>query len=655
MRFAYRLTILGLVFVVMFSVIGLRLWFVQVAEGPTLALAAEELTWLGKATPAARGDIFDRDMNLLATSRLTPAVVIDRTFVQPDERETLVQRLAAILGIAPQDLDEMYEEAGINGRFEVATVSPDTALVITERLDELPGVEVVNVPERVYLVGPTMAHVIGHLGLPGADDLEENPDLDPNLRIGKLGVESVYDDWLLGTPGSVEYRVREGEVIDERNPTEPVPGHSVVLNLDLDLQERVEIALEEGVALSNSVKDGEREQGERVFSVTERAAAVVLDVETFDVLAIASFPDFDPELFVSGIDESTFTQLTETFAFNNLAVSGLYPPASTFKAITYTAIEEENLPFPQDIEGIDPGSRQVHCDGRLELPQLADGSEQVKTDWYNPSDFGWLDIHEALRVSCNIFFWSAALGTWQEFQGEEQENVIQDWAKDLGYGTRTGVDLTGESAGIVPTRQLFEEWAAYQIENPDEPPRMEASRLELASPWLGGDLMDFAIGQGSFTATPLQVAVSYAALANGGKIMEPRVVKQVIDSDGEIVFAPESEIVREVPISSAVRAALLQDLNRVVTSGTAASAFSDFGEGLENIGGKTGTGQSTETSDNHAWFVGLAPIDNPRYVIAVVIEEGGSGGQIAAPVARHIMQYLMGNEPTPIVAGEAAQ
>ena len=655
MRFAYRLTILGAVFIAMFSVIGLRLWFVQVAEGPTLALAADDLTWIRQDTPAARGDIYDRNMKLLATSRLTPAVIVDRAFVQAEQREDLVQQLAALLGLSPIELDDMYEKAGTNGRFEVSTVSPKTALKVTESLDLLPGVEIVNVPERIYLTGPTMAHAIGHLGLPSATDLEENPDLDPNLRIGKLGVESVYDEFLLGTPGSVEYRVRDGRIIAIRDPVDPEPGNSLVLNLDLKLQEIVELALQEGVALSNSVKDADRAAGDQVFSVTERAAAVVLDVDTFELLAIASFPDFDPELFVSGIDDATFTSLTEDFAFNNLAVSGLYPPASTFKAITYTAIQEENLPFPEDIEGIDPDARTVHCDGQLVLPELADGSPQVKTDWYNPRDFGWLDIHDSLRQSCNIFFWSAALGTWQRFKETDNENIIQDWAKSLGYGEPTGVDLTGEAGGIVPTRELFEEWAAYQRENPDEPPRLDSSRLELASPFLGGDLMDFAIGQGNFTSTPLQVAMSYAALVNGGTVMEPRVVKHVIDNDGEIVFTPEAKVVRELDISESTRQALLTDLNQVVTRGTASTAFLDFGEGLDDVGGKTGTGQSTKTADNHAWFVGVVGIDDPEYVVAVVIDQGGSGGQIAAPVTRHIMQYLVGNEPTPIVEGQEAQ
>jgi penicillin-binding protein 2 len=652
MKFALRLTTIGVVFIAMFSVIGLRLWFVQVAQGPQIAQAAEEATWIGKSSYAPRGDIYDRNGTLLATSRMVPAVMVDRTFVQPDQQAELVQDLASIVGIDPVELNTMYEDAGINGRFQVATVSNETAYAINESLDELPGVEVAKVPERVYLSGPTLAHVIGHLGLPETSDLEARPDLDRNVRIGKLGVERVYDELLQGTSGSVEYRVRRGEIIEQKTPVAPVAGSSLVLNLDLELQEEVEAALEEGVALSNEVKAVSKDRDEEVFSETQRAAAVVLDVDTFDVLALASFPDFDPQLFVAGIDETTFEGLNETRAFNNLAVSGLYPPASTFKAITYTAKLEENLPFPEDGEGVD--GELIHCDGTLGgLGELADGSARVKHDWYDPKNLGWLDIHGAFENSCNIYFWNVALGTHLEYQGTARESILQDWAGRLGYGQETGIDLASEASGIVPTRELFEEWKTFQLENPDQPPRLEPSRLELASPWLGGDLMDFAIGQGAFTATPLQVAKSYAVLVNGGKVMEPRVVKEIVDSEGNVTPV-DRPAATTVDIDPDIRASLLADLGSVVSSGTASAAFSSFGDGVENVGGKTGTAQQSATRDNHAWFVGVAPLDNPRYVVAVLIDEGGSGGQVAAPVARQILQYLMGYELTPIVEGEEA-
>lgn len=653
MKFAVRLSFLGMAFIAMFSVIGLRLWFVQVADGPAIAQAAEEQTWLTKTFHAPRGEIYDRNNDLLVTSRLVPAVFIDRTFVQGDEdRELVIQRLSAVLALDPDELRHMYDEAGTNGRFQVATVDNEVGYQLTEQLGSLPGVEIVNVPERVYLSGDTLAHVIGHLGLPDVTDMEERPELDPTVRIGKIGLEKYYDDALQGTSGRLEYRVRRGEIIDQRPAVAPVPGSSLILTADARLQQVVELALAEGIRLSNDVKAIDKANGEEVFSETKRAAAVVLDPQTFEVLALASVPDFDPQLFVAGIDTDTFSALNESFAFNNLAVSGLYPPASTFKAITYSAFLEKGLPLPGDTDGVDPAAGTVNCDGQL-IFRLNDGSADVKTDWYYPRQLGWLDLHGALENSCNKFFWSVGLGAWQE-RDDIGENVLQDWATELGYGSETGIDLANEASGIVPTRELFEEWAAYQVEHPDEPPRLDPSRLnpEFVSPFFGGDLMDFAIGQGAFTATPLQAAVSYAILANGGKVMEPRLVDRIIGPNGEVIEDVTSEVIRTVDISESTRQQLLTDLNKVVTEGTARAAFAEFGPGLDHIGGKTGTGETTATKDNHAWFIGVAPIDNPQFVVAVIIEEGGSGGGIAAPVARHILQYLMDNEPTPIIAGD---
>lgn len=652
MKFSVRLAALGFIFTGLFAVLGLRLWFVQVAEGAEIAESAQELAWQTRYFEAPRGDIFDRTGELVVTSRYVPAIEVNRMFIKPGQRADLIQRLSSVTGIPAPEIDAMYEAAGINGRFVVGVVSIDTAFELATRLADYPGVELIKVPERVYLAGLDLAHVVGHLGLPTDSDLEGNPDLDPTVRIGQLGVEKVYDEFLRGTPGRFEFRAARGEIIEVGPETEPEPGDSVYLALDLSLQEVVTRALLDGIDLANEAKAVQRARGETVFSEATRGAALVLDATTGQVLSLVSHPTFDPQAFVSGLDQETFDRLRESRAFNNLAVSGLYPPASTFKAITYTAAEQFRLPFPSDEAGVDPANRRVHCNGRMVL-SLTDGSQQVKHDWYT-GDKGWLDIHSALEQSCNIYFWSVGLGVWRN-RASLEPNILQNFAADLGYGARTGIDLTGEASGTIPTPELFEEWKEFQLANPHVPPRLEPSRLELpGGPFLGGDLMDLAIGQGALTATPLQVAVSYAALVNGGRVLQPAVVAEIHNAGGEVIYRHEPTVSRTVEIDPAVRSSLLSDLGRVVTQGTARAAFTTFGPGLSEIGGKTGTGQTTRSRDNHAWFVGVAPLSNPRFIVVVLIEEGGSGGQVAAPVARHILQYLMGNEPTPIVQGEEA-
>ena len=338
---------------------------------------------------------------------------------------------------------------------------------------------------------------------------------------------------------------------------------------------------------------------------------MVLDTSNGEILSLASVPDFDPSLFVGGVDAATFAALNDSKAFNNLVVSGLYPPASTFKAITYVAFEEENLPLPLDSEQVDGPNDLVHCNGTLRLPGFEEGNQQIFHDWYT-GDKGWLDLHEAFEQSCNIYFWSIALGVWQAYKLTDQESIIQSWARSLGFGSVTGVDLTGEAAGIVPDRALFDQWKEFQLENPDAPARLESSRLDLAEgPFLGGDLMNLAIGQGELTSTPLQVAAAYAMMVNGGLQFQPHVLSRAVNKDGTVAYSAPTEPVRQIEISDETRNSLLADMNRVVTQGTASTAFRDFGSTLSRVGGKTGTGQTIANNDNHAWFVGAGPTRQP--------------------------------------------
>ena len=656
MRTTARITVLLGVFIGLFGMLGMRLWFVQIAEGAQAAQVTNTQAWVTISTPAPRGDIFDKRGNLLATSRFVPVVEVDRHLVDREQAESLIRRLSSLLAIPEAEIARLYEDAGVNGTFEIATVDSVDAYQIIEQLRDFPGVRIKRLPQRINLVGGTMAHVLGHLGLPTVGDLEVRPGLDPGTRIGKLGVERIYDEWLQGTPGELAYRVQRASITEQRPEVVPTPGNSVYLTLDLALQEVAERALAEGIDLSNEWKAAQRSQGlSGAQNKTERGAVVVLEVRTGAIAAMASFPTFDPGLFVGGLDSSTFASLNESGALRNLAVSGLYPPASAFKAVTYMTILEEDAPLPVGVEGVDASSRVVDCDGRLELPALSDGSPQIFTDWYYPNEKGWLDLGGALEQSCNIYFWSAALGMYQAWDKTPRETALQDMAKALGYGSPSGIDLTGDASGIVPDRALFLDWQARQLGDPGAPRLLDASRLEASDPWYGGDLMNAAIGQGSLVATPLQAAVSYAALVNGGTVWTPYVVDQIRDRDQQLVFGNSPKVANKVDIAPEHSRRLLADLNRVVTRGTAASAFAGFGNSLFDVGGKTGTGQSIATADNHAWFVGVVGIADPRYVVAVLIDEGGSGGAVAAPVARQIMQYLQGEELTPITAGAAAQ
>lgn len=655
MKYTTRLGVVFTIFISLFSILGLRLWFVQIAEGAEAVSQAEGQSVIEVMIPAPRGDVFDANGVLLASSRYVPALWVDRHFVEGDDRDRLIQSLSALLSQPADDIAKLYDEAGPNGRFQVATIDTVKAYQVAEQLRDYPGVSVEKIPERVYLQGESLAHVIGHMGKPTREDIEADPDLDPETRIGKLGIERSYEDFLRGTPGVVTYSLEAGEISAETRTVDPFPGNQVFLTIDSQLQSVVEEGLIAGIAEANKIKADLRAagRGENARNEVMRGSAVVLDVRTGAVLAMASHPSFDPGLFVGGLDQATFDELQAQNAFLNLAVGGLYPPASTFKAVTYMTLLEKDIPFPANTDGVDAPNKLVHCDGEMQVP-LTDGSAQKLRDWYGDRDLGWLNYHDALSNSCNLFFYAVALGVWESWRGSPLENVIQDEARSLGFGEQTGIDLTGEAGGVVPDRALYESWKEQMLEDEDAPKLLTEDRLEAVSPWYGGDLMNLAIGQGGLLATPLQVAAAYATLANGGTFYKPYVVSRVVSPDGQLVQTTSPTIVRKTELDPEDVRQLLTDLNRVVTVGTARQAFEGFGDSLGQVGGKTGTGQSVKAKDNHAWFAGVAPIDNPRYAVVVLLDEGGSGGAAAAPIGRYILQHLMGEELDPIRAGQLA-
>jgi penicillin-binding protein 2 len=278
-----------------------------------------------------------------------------------------------------------------------------------------------------------------------------------------------------------------------------------------------------------------------------------------------------------------------------------------------------------------------------------------------------VNIHSALQRSSNQYFWGVALEVWQNRGDEWTEDLLQQWARSLGFGEKTGVDLPFEQAGLVPDR----EWFQYHQENSTGLVRLEGG-------WAGGDVMNIAVGQGAMSATPLQLANAYAGLLNGGTLWVPRVVDSVVDIDNEVIFTNVPNVVRTIDVSEETIESLKADLHGVVAGerGTARSAFAGFGESLSQVGGKTGTaetgqyrplldesgrpvldddGEPREVQITTAWFVGTAPLDDPEFVIAVVIEHGGSGGQVAAPTARRVMQYMMGEDLDKIVAGNVSE
>jgi len=561
---------------------------------------------------------------------------VDRALLPREREEEMVSNLSALLGVPAADLWARFEEEGRGARFTVGDEVPESlAVFVLEHIEDFPGVVVEPVPIRIYPQGETAAHVIGYIGAPAEEDLDR-PEITVRDRVGRFGVEREYDRLLRGTPGATTYRVNAGgEILAIVEEVPPLAGGSVITTIDLELQRFVEQALYDGLALSR--RDGK---------APVRASAVVLDPRDGSVIAMASVPAYDPGLFSDGrITDEEWAEVSKTFALNNFAIQGLYPPASAFKVVAYTLALEKGI-YPtieqdQYAHLLDPGDpTSFYADGDLQFPNTP-----LLKDW---AVHGLVNIHTSLQVSSDNYYWGIALEIWERAGLDWQEDLLQEWARELGFAQPTGVDLPYEQPGIVPDR----EWFQYHQLN-------QTGLVRLEGPWSGGDLMNMAIGQGAMVCTPLQLANAYAALVNGGTLWEPRVVSRVVDSEGNPLFIHMPSVTRKIEISPNTVASLLNDLHGVVASerGTAYSAFQGFGDSLHRVGGKTGTAeivvaQSEDEQDiDTAWFVGVAPLDDPQYVVAVVIEEGGSGGRIAAPTARAILQYLMGEKVDAIRGG----
>jgi penicillin-binding protein 2 len=648
MKFGWRLVIVGVMVTSLFGMLVLRMWFLQVTDLANALETASDQRIRTIEIEAPRGDIYDRDgKELMAGTTASLRVVVDRALVEPEMEELLIRNLSALLGLPASEIRTEFEERGVGARFPLGDEIPQSiGIFVLENIEDFPGVTVEPRPARVYPLGETAAHIVGYVGAPDQTDLDR-PEISINDQVGKFGVERSYDRLLRGTPGSITYSVNaQGDILGVLEETPPRPGGSVVTTIDLDLQRFVEDTLVSAWKLA-------RQDDEPAL----RGAAVVLDPNDGSVLAMASVPAFDPAIFSDGrLSQTEWEALSEKAVFNNFAIQGLYPPGSSFKVIVNALAREWDIYPVQEEEYVDQVDTDsdptlFFSDGELLFPNTP-----PLRDWRDDGH-GLVDLSESLAQSVNSYYWSIALRIWQERGVRWDEDLLQQFARDLGFGSRTGVDLPFEQAGLVPDR----EWFQFNQQNQTGLVRPEGG-------WSGGDLMNLATGQGALIVTPLQMAVSYSALMNGGTVWEPRVVSSVRDAENNLLFSNLPSAARQINLLSSTVEDLKSDMNGVVNSatGTARTAFEGFCDdgvpdaecaALGLVGGKTGTAEILQATTegeqdiDTAWFVGAAPLDDPQWIVAVVIEQGGSGGRVAAPAARRIFQYLMGENPDPVRPG----
>jgi len=600
--FTRRALLLGGGMTLGLGALAARLYQLQVVEAERYRLLADDNRISMRLLAPPRGEIVDRHGVPLAINRQNYQVLL--VAEQARDYDAVLDRLAQIIEIGEADRERIARDVRRLRAFVPVRVRDnltwDQVSRIAVNAPELPGISIEVGETRHYPFGASMSHIVGYVGAVSERDLIEQNDplLElPGLRIGKNGAERTHDPLLRGVAGASQVEVNAvGRVMQELSRREGEPGRTVELTLDVVLQNYVQ----------------QRLMGEK------SAAAVVLDAANGDVLALGSVPSYDPEPFSLGLTTTQWRELTENplTPLSNKAIAGTYAPGSTFKMVVALAAQEA---------GVAP-SQRVWCPGHYEL-----GNHRFHC--WRRWGHGWVDMHEAIVQSCDVYFYDVARRL-----GIER---IAEMARRFGLGGPVGVDLPGEQGGLVPT-------AAWKLAN-------------IGEPWQGGETLIASIGQGFLLTTPMQLAVMTARLVNGGKAVIPHVTRAIHHPSGT-----EPTIKEEAPslgLSERHLDVVVQAMEDVVVGprGTARGARIDI-PGME-MGGKTGTSQVRRISAaeraagvvrnedlpwhrrDHALFVGFAPIGRPRYVCAVVVAHGGGGSAVAAPIARDILIETQRRDP----------
>src|SRR5215211_3708817 len=593
-KLALRIAVLGGIALVAFGVVFFRLWYLQVLSGDRYRAEARNNQQREIKVEAPRGEVVDRDGRVLVDNRTGLAVKLtpDKLPRDPHQRNEVYRRLGRLLRMRPHRIERAVAKQLKALPFSAATVKQDVSgpvvAYILERQEDFPGVTVERVFLRQYPHHTIGAHLFGTVGEVTKEQLKDERYRGVNLgdRVGQSGIEYQYDRFLRGRDGASKVQVDAlGRLKRELTVVQPRQGSQLRLSIDLDVQ-----------------KTGQ----ETLAGGTGRGAFAVMNVHTGEVVALGSQPSFDPNLFSKVIKPSDYRRLRDPLngaPLSNRATQGLYPTGSTFKLITATAGLETGV-FTPDTVLFDGGSLTV---GGVTFKNAGGGGH------------GALALRQALTVSSDVFFYQ--LG--RDMNGTLR---LQHWARLLGLGRKTGVDLPGELPGLIPTPR----W------------RNRLFKRHLTDrPWSVGDNINLSVGQGDLQANPLQLAVAYATVANGGKVLAPRIGQRIEDSSGRAVQELDAPPARHLNIRPEFRQAILEGLRGAASQpgGTSAKVFAGF---PIPVAGKTGTAEKGAGRPDQSWYVALAPFPSPKYVVAVTDEAGGFGADTAAPMARSILAQLFG-------------
>ena len=647
-----------------------RLFYLQIAAGPKYHDAALSIQSRDVVAPATRGLIVDSSGVPLALNKVGLAVTVDRLVLdkQEDKGVAVLQRLAKLLKLKYNDVYRSTRLCGelekghrsgcwTGSRYQPIPITkesdPDTALQIVERSDQFPGVDARPISIRSYpgLVGVNAAHVLGYVGPLTDTDLASanGKQYFRSESIGKAGLEIQYDKYLRGTPGIRTVIVdRKESITSQSRNTKPIGGDHLVTSLDVRLQAAAE------TALADAVKRG-RANG----YTSDSGAAVVMDIRTGQILALASYPTYDPNAFEKGL---TVSQATDLFSEKkavpalNRALQGLFAPASTFKSVSVVAAAAAGYNL----------NASYSCPSQVQV-----GNRAFQN--FDSKDQGSMSLKKAIAVSCDTLWYKIAFDEWLRDGGLRPKSSPNDYffkaAQSFHIPQKVGIDLPSESTSRLADRAYKKSWfeqnkdfycnyktRASQSQQTAFLIQLAAENCVDGDKVRAGDAVNFAIGQGDTVVTPLKLTQMYAAIGNGGTIWQALVGKAIVKADGTVVKTMVPKKLGTLNAAPSTIKFLQGALREVVVSGTAAGVFAGFPIA---VSGKTGTGQvfgrnlNGSTKDDTSWFASFAPSNHPEYAVVMMVGQGGFGASTSGVGVRHIYEALFGVKGNKVVPGAA--
>jgi penicillin-binding protein 2 len=617
-----RLKVLAGLVALMFAALTTRLWFLQVLASAQARQEARSNYIRLVDVPAPRGRILDDRGRILVANRMSLVVTINRQEAGDHLEEDLFT-LSKILAVPVKELAQRVSSP-LYYSFSPVPVASDVSkkvdFYIGEHRDELPGVEVQQVPVRTYPDGSLAAHVLGYLGQISKAQLADPAfsGYQPGDLVGKTGVEAEYEHVLRGTEGVIKYRVNSaGQNLGELGRQDPRPGNDLVLTLDADIQRLAEESLRLGLQYAHGLVDSATGRN----FVANAGAVVVLDPTNGAIKALASWPTYDPSFFVRPYTSEEYQRAfgaSTGYPLLDRAIQGQYPPGSTYKPFVLLSALRR---------GLVSTSQSYSCPPTWEVPD--DPLHEVFHNWTS-ANLGVMTLGEALWESCDTVFYPIGYDYWRTYYpptDPPKEPLQQDLMR-IGFGRPTNVDIPFEQEGRVPTP----EWKA-QI-------HARYPNIYPDGKWFPGDFINMSIGQGDTLVTPLQIAQAYAGIMNEGRECVPHVGLRVQTPAGRVIRTIKPHC-RRMPFTTAQIDYVRNALAQVPIQGTAASAFVGFPFSQVWVAGKTGTAQVTGRQD-YSWFAAMTNAQGKEYVVVALVEQGGHGSTTAAPIVRRVIEGLYG-------------